>query len=60
MKVEMYIGLTDNTWHTEVVEIPSTTLRYRIEETAEEILQKKLEKDGIAVAFIGVYHMEEE
>lgn len=48
---ELYIGFSDHTWYTRLIEADSY-------EEAEDILRKRLEDDppAVGVSFIGLYH----
>lgn len=63
MRVEMYIGYTDHTWDTIVVEIPDNTHETDIEERANAKLRSILEQMGkdypdVQCAFTGIYHID--
>jgi len=58
MRVEMYIGYTNHTWDTRVVEIPDDTHETDIEERANAKLQPILEAAKLEVSFTGIYHID--
>jgi len=65
--VEMYVGLTDKTWHTEMVDVPRTLRSVNaIKKEATRLLLKRLTAEGMTglgldcteVAFVGLYHIQ--
>ena len=57
-EIEMYVNYADHTWTTEMVEIPANTPEKDIEQTAVNMMIRKLSApDRDIVAFVGVYHI---